>query len=189
MLPTPNTEERDVHWLLDFPEDLLNCPKRSLEASFADIPSLPIEVWRLIVERCVLEQQDLFRQTPWYSLEDNTIDTQTLISLTHACQLLRRIVLAMPHLWSELDMGKCKNQVEAFVERSRGSLLVIILPAKRILHGYLPQEEEVDILTDLSKMGDRIRAITGQIRIKNHHLIKSWLNLAFLYRRFDFSWL
>ncbi|PVF94526.1 hypothetical protein CPB86DRAFT_800365 [Serendipita vermifera] len=179
---TSNMEEQDVSWVLDISTNPFDGPTQSLEARFVDITNIPIEIWQIIIEQCVCTRSEPFRLVYWYHLEENSIDAETLTSLSHTCRFLRMLVLAMPHLWSELDCNESKGQVEAFLQRSGESPLVVILP--EYFHTFDdPIVKEAEVLNNFSQVGNRVRAIKSDIPFENHHLIYSWSNLERLHIR------
>ncbi|RDX48438.1 hypothetical protein OH76DRAFT_1404698 [Lentinus brumalis] len=91
-----------------------------------DINELPAEIFAFIFKHVVISE----RQSS-FCVEFSgtaTVDTRSLIAISHVCSRWRDIALSLPFLWSRVDTTD-EYKLEVFQERSRGKPLSLVVNA------------------------------------------------------------
>ncbi|TFK82303.1 hypothetical protein K466DRAFT_666589 [Polyporus arcularius HHB13444] len=94
-----------------------------------DINDLPTEIFAFIFKHVVISE----RQSS-FCVEFSgtaTVDTRSLIAISHVCSRWRDIALSLPFLWSRVDTAN-EYKLDAFQERSRGTPLSLIVNASYV---------------------------------------------------------
>ncbi|KAI0686511.1 hypothetical protein C8T65DRAFT_701067 [Cerioporus squamosus] len=90
------------------------------------IDVLPGEIFAIIFEHVVASERQSSFRVDFKGTE--TVDTRSLITITHACSHWRAIALSIPSLWSRVDTTN-RHKLKTFYERSREAPLSLIVNA------------------------------------------------------------
>ncbi|PVF94527.1 hypothetical protein CPB86DRAFT_636330 [Serendipita vermifera] len=148
--------------------DILDPGRHS--SQFGDIMRLPAEIWIIIFKLSVFQASKLLKPTDPFHY---SVEAQTLINITHTCRIFRRLAVASPSLWVEIDFGCSQVQIETFIERSAQLPLVAI--SRKSLG------RTTALLQFLSKYADRIRGIRFPVDPCDFHLMTSMSALEFIH--------